>query len=44
MSNQVIVIKKVFNDLEKLINDMSNDKVKQESAIKRVKRSIAELQ
>ena len=44
MSNQVMVIKKVFNDLEKLINDMSNDKVKQESAIKRVKRSIAELQ
>ena len=36
--------KKVFNDLEKLINDMSNDKVKKESAIKRVKRSIAELE
>ena len=36
--------KKVFNDLEKLINDMSNDKVKKESAIKTVKRSIAELE
>ena len=36
--------KKVFNDLEKLINDMSNDKVKKESVIKRVKRSIAELE
>ena len=36
--------KKVFNDLEKLINDMSNDKVKKESVIKTVKRSIAELE
>ena len=35
--------KKVFDDLEKLINDISNNKVKKESAIKRMKKSLAEL-
>ena len=34
--------KKVFNDL-KLINDISNIKVKKEGAIKRMKKSISEL-
>ena len=36
--------KKVFDDLEKLINDISNNKVKKESTIKRMKKSIAELE
>ena len=35
--------KKVFDDLEKLINDISNNKVKKESEIKRMKKSLAEL-
>ena len=35
--------KKVFLDLKKLINDISNKKVKKESAIKRMKKSITEL-
>ena len=35
--------KKVFLDLKKLINDISNNKVKKESAIKRMKKSITEL-
>ena len=34
--------KKVFDDLEKLMNDISNNKVKNESAIKTMKKSIAE--
>ena len=36
--------KKVFNDLEKLINDIRNNKVKKESVIIRVEKSIAELE
>ena len=36
--------KNFFDDLEKLINDISNNKVKKESAIKRMKKSIAELE
>ena len=35
--------KKVFLDLKKLINDISNNKFKKESAIKRMKKSITEL-
>ena len=35
--------KKVFDDLEKLINDISNNKVKKESEINRMKKSLAEL-
>ena len=34
--------KNVFDDLEKLMNDISNNKVKNESAIKTMKKSIAE--
>ena len=36
--------KKVFNDLEKLMNDIRNNKVEKESAIKTMKKSIAELE
>ena len=36
--------KKVFDDLGKLINDKSNNKVKKEGAVKRMKKSIAELE
>ena len=36
--------KKVFDDLEKLKNDISNNKVKKESTIKRMKKSVAELE
>ena len=35
--------KKVFLDLKKLINYISNNKVKKENAIKRMKKSITEL-
>ena len=43
MPNQVLAIN-VFDDLEKLINDIRNHKVKKESAIKRMKKSIAKLE
>ena len=43
MPNQVLAIN-VFDDLAKLINDIRNHKVKKESAIKRMKKSIAKLE
>ena len=36
--------RKVFNDLEKLINDISNNNVKKEGAIKRMKKSVSDLE
>ena len=36
--------KKVFNDLEKLINDISNYKIKKERGIKRMNKSITDLE
>ena len=36
--------RKVFNDLEKLINDISNNNVKKEGAIKRMKKSVSNLE
>ena len=35
--------KKVFNDLNRLITDISNNKVKKEDAIKRLEKSISDL-
>ena len=35
--------KKVFNDLNKLITDISNNKVKKQNAIKRLKKSVSDL-
>ena len=35
--------KKVFNDLNRLITDISNNKVKKENAIKRLEKSICDL-
>ena len=44
MVKQVLAIKNVFDDLEKLTNDISNNKIKKESAIKRMEKDIAELE
>ena len=35
--------KKVFNDLNRLITDISNNKVKKQNAIKRLKKSVSVL-
>ena len=35
--------KKVFNDLNRLITEISNNKVKKEDAIKRLKKSVSDL-
>ena len=35
--------KKVFNDLNRLITDISNNKVKKQNAIKRLKKSVSDL-
>ena len=35
--------KKVFNDLNKLIIDINNNKVKKEDAVKRLNKSISDL-
>ena len=35
--------KNVFNDLNRLITDISNNKVKKENAIKRLEKSICDL-
>ena len=42
MLKQVLEIKKVFNNQEKLVNDISNNKVKKEGAVKRMKKSISD--
>ena len=44
--NKVKVIKedkKVFNDLNKLISDLSNNKIKREDAVEGLKKSISNL-
>ena len=35
--------KKVFNDLNRLMTDITNNKVKKEDAIKRLEKSISDL-
>ena len=35
--------KKVFNDLNRLITDISNNKVKKQNTIKRLKKSVSDL-
>ena len=35
--------KKVFNDLNRLITDISNNKIKKEDAIKKLEKSISDL-
>ena len=43
MLKQLKKIKKVFNDLNRLITDISNDKIKKEDSIKRFKKYISDL-
>ena len=43
MLNQVLAIKKVFNNLDKLINDIKNKKTTRKNTIEKIKNIVSDL-